>query len=153
MDKPISLLIKTSLVTVHGEDSLEQVEKVLASHDLTYVPVVDAMGSTFGIITAHDLVHFHSMKKNPRTVQAWEICTHRPVEVDAHTTALDVARLMVAKRIHHVLVTKSGRLIGVVSSFDLVEKYLLDGDDAVDSPPPPKADKRHSASIPNGYTY
>jgi CBS domain-containing protein len=153
MNKPICSLIEQTLVTVHTEDFLETVESVLDLHDLTYVPVVDMHGRVFGIITAHDLVHFHTLKRNAKVVRAWEICTHHPVEVDADASVLEVAELMVTKKIHHVLVTRDGSLLGVISPFNLVEQYLLEDKDAFDNVQQSNPEKKLSASTPNSYTY
>lgn len=134
MDKPISSLLSGEcVITVHTDDSLDRVENILDAHNQTYVPVVDADGSVFGIITEHDLVHFHALRKNARSAYAWEICTHRPVQVSADTPVLEVSRLMVKRKIPHVLVTDHGVLIGVVSPFDVVAKYLLN-DDSLKAP-------------------
>lgn len=127
MFKPISSLMERDVVTVDIDDSIEKVESVMNSHDVTYVPVIDEGGAIFGIITARDLLHFHSLKKNPKSVRGWEICTHRPVEVEAQVSVIEAAKLMVDRKIHHLLVTEKGALIGIVSSFDLVEKFMLKG--------------------------
>lgn len=153
MDKPISSLMEKDVVTVHTDDSLEKIEGVLDLHNRTYVPVVDANGVIFGIITAHDLVHFHSQKKNAKATHAWEVCTHRPIEVNSHTLVLEVAKLMVNKKIHHVLVSEDGHLKGVVSSFDLVEKYLLDAKNMFGTQQVPHANSWHSVSTPHSYAY
>lgn len=152
MDKPISSLINRQPVTVLTEDTLDRIESILDAHDLTFVTVLDMHGVIFGIITAHDLLHFHAAKKNPKAAHAWEICTHRPIEVHAAQPTMEVAKLMVKRKIHHVLVTENGSLLGVVSSFDLVEKYLLDGL-SQDDEKPERAKKIHSAMLPNSYLY
>lgn len=152
MDKPVSSLIDRQPVTVLTEDTLDKVESVLDKHGLTFVAVLDMHGAIFGIITAHDLLHFHATKRNPKLMHAWEICTHRPIEVPAGQSVIEVAKLMVKRKIHHVLVTENGALLGVVSSFDLVEKYLLDGVN-FGSEKPQHIRKTHSAMLPNSYRY
>lgn len=119
--------MERDVVMVDIDDSVEKIESAMNSHDVTYVPVVDERGAVFGIITARDLLHFHALKKNPKSVRAWEICTHKPLEVEAHVPVIAVAKLMADKKIHHILITKNGALVGIVSSFDLVEKYMLSG--------------------------
>jgi CBS-domain-containing membrane protein len=52
--------------TADTEDTVERVEELLRSHRLSSVPVVDAKGAIFGIISASDLLHFHWMRKTPR---------------------------------------------------------------------------------------
>ncbi|MDA1116993.1 MAG: CBS domain-containing protein [Proteobacteria bacterium] len=61
--------------TVGTEDTIENVDTMLTSHKLSAVPVVDAKGVVFGIVSSLDLLHFHAAKKNPKAVRAWELCT------------------------------------------------------------------------------
>ncbi len=127
MDRPISQLMTRTVLTADTQDTVESVEDLLNSHRLTSVPVVDAGGTVFGIISAPDLVHFHAAKKNPKAVRAWEICTYKPIVVGPATPVGEVARLMVRNRIHHVVVTENGSILGFVSSLHFVEQYVLKG--------------------------
>ena len=34
----------------------------------------------YGYISGADLLHFLEKRGNPRTTQAWELCTYRPIE-------------------------------------------------------------------------
>jgi CBS domain-containing protein len=66
------------------------------------------------------------LKQNPKAVRAWEVCTctHKPVEVAADASIQEVGRLMIERGIHHVLVTRDGELLGIISSLDFVEAFL-----------------------------
>lgn len=88
------------------------------------MPVLNADGTVFGIITATDCSQLRLSKKNPKAVKAWELCTYKPLVVGADTPAAQVARMMLKKRIHHVLVTEDGALRGIVSTFDFVQQYV-----------------------------
>ncbi len=127
MNKPISHMMTKSVWTVDTQDTVEKVEHLLNSHRLSSVPVVDSKGVIFGIISAPDLVLFHSGRKNPKAILAWEICTYKPIEVGPTTPVGDVARLMVKNRVHHVVVTENRKVQGFVSSLDFVEQYVLKG--------------------------
>jgi CBS domain-containing protein len=127
MDKPISYMMTKSVQTADTEDTVERVEELLRSHRLSSVPVVDAKGVIFGIISASDLLRFHSMRKNPKAVRAWEMCTYKPLEVGPATPVGEVARLMVENKIHHVIVSEDRSIQGFVSSLDFVEQYVLKG--------------------------
>jgi CBS domain-containing protein len=47
---------------------------------------------------------------------AWQIRTYKPVSVSVDTSVADVARLMPERRTHHVVVTRDGAMVGVVSA-------------------------------------
>jgi CBS domain-containing protein len=124
MEKPVSSMMTKSVWTVQSEDTVEKIDEVLNSRRLSSVPVVDAKGKIFGIVSARDLVLFHSMRKNPKVVRAWEMCTFDPIQVKPDASIRDVAAMMVEHKIHHIVVTENGSVVGFVSSLDFVRQYL-----------------------------
>jgi CBS domain-containing protein len=54
------------------------------------------------------------------SLHAWQLCTYKPVTVQGDASIQEVARLMVERQIHHVVVVEQGRVAGVVSSLDLL---------------------------------
>lgn len=126
MDKPISSLMERSVKVVDLDATVDEVETLLDANGLSSVPVIDPDGAVFGIISAPDLVHFHHLRKNAKAVRAWEVCTHKVIEVPPDMPVKDAAKLMVLKKVHHLIVRKDADFMGVVSSIDLVDKYLLD---------------------------
>ncbi|MBS1196919.1 MAG: hypothetical protein H6R18_704 [Proteobacteria bacterium] len=129
MSRPVSEVMTAAVVTVDTQDTLDKVEEVMDSHHLTSVPVVDSKGVVFGVISACDLVRFHNMHKNLKSQRAWEMCTYKPLVVAPTASSVEVANMMVDKRIHHVLVVEDGRVTGIVSSLDLIERHLLKNGD------------------------
>jgi signal-transduction protein with cAMP-binding, CBS, and nucleotidyltransferase domain len=127
MNRLISHMMTKSVWIANTEDTIEKVEDLLSSHRLSSVPVVDADGAIFGIISAPDLVLFHTQRKNPKAIRAWEICTYKPIEVGPSTSIGEVAVLMLKNKIHHVVVTENKKVQGFVSSLDFVEQYVLQG--------------------------
>lgn len=106
------------------DDTVEEVEAMMKSHRISSAPVYDTDGAILGIITATDLVKFHSVGKDPKSVKAWEICTYRPVEVTPDTPLEEVADLMLTHRIHHVVVMENEKMKGIVSALDFVKLFL-----------------------------
>lgn len=126
LDEPISKIMTRSVHTAGLEDTVENVEERLGSCHVSSMPIVDAKGEIFGIITISDLLRFHESGKNPNAVQAWELCTYRPVCVSPAATIREVAELMVKNRIRHIIVSENRAVVGFVSAFDFIEKYVLD---------------------------
>ena len=125
MDRPISEIMARSVRSVFTEHTVKKVEDDLKRLKLHAVPVVESNGTVFGIISSADLVSFHASKKNPKSVRAWELCTYKPISVPPNTSMKEVAKLMVAHRIHHVLITDGPELKGIVSTFNFLEQFLL----------------------------
>ena len=126
MEGKVSEIMTRTLWSVLESDSVEKVEELMNRHRLSSVPVVDARNAIFGVISNADLLRLHERHGNPKTVQAWELCTYHPVEVNPATPAIDVARAMIKHRVHHVAVTENGTLVGYVSSLDFVQRFVLD---------------------------
>jgi len=125
MRKQITSLIGENIITVKLNDTVETVEKVLDSHQLSCVPVINTDGECFGVISAPDLVHFHNARKNPIAERAWEMCTHKIIEVSADISVKEAAELMVKNNIHHLVVIEDGSIKGIVSSIDIIRGYVF----------------------------
>ena len=127
MSRPITAIMQTQATTVDMDATLERVEEVLRLHHLSAVPVIERPhGAVLGIISARDLAQAHHDKRKAGEVHAWEICSYKPVEVAPGTPVGEVARLMVARDIHHVLVTDKKAIVGIVSALDFVRQFIED---------------------------
>jgi CBS domain-containing protein len=116
------------VISVQADTTIAAVTDQLLRHHLSFVPVMDHSGGTLlGVISADDLLKFREGKRDPDTVQAWQVCSYRPVEAAPDSPAREVARMMVERRIHHVIVTSDKNVLGVVSSLDFVRHYGAGG--------------------------
>ena len=126
MNTTISTLMQRRVWSVDMDDTIAQVDALLAEHGLSWAPVLDAGRAVIGVISATDLLQFHAQERDPATVRAWQLCTYKPISVDQATPLGEVARVMVERRIHHVVVTGEAGLVGVVSSLDFVRICIAD---------------------------
>jgi len=126
MNTTISSLMQRQVWSVDMDDTIAQVDALLAEHGLSWAPVLDAGRAVVGVISATDLLQFHAQERDPAAVRAWQLCTYKPISVDQATPLGEVARVMVERRIHHVVVTGDAGLVGVVSSLDFVRICIAD---------------------------
>jgi len=125
MDLRVSSLMTAPVTTVRADDSIGAVADTLRQHDLSFVPVIDKPnGAVLGIISASDILHFQAAGRELQSVLAWQICAYNPIAVEPDALASDVARLMLERQVHHVVVMKDHALVGVVSSLDFVRLFL-----------------------------
>jgi CBS domain-containing protein len=123
--QPISSIMARDVVSVQADDNLVAVTDALLRHGLSFVPVLDRAGGTLlGIISADDVLQQRQRGRDPDKLHAWEICAYRPVEIGPDTPVGEVARMMVERQIHHVIVTQNRSLLGVVSSLDFVRQFM-----------------------------
>lgn len=127
MERPVSSIMTTPVRSVHMDDTVEAVGKELHRHHMSFVPVVDnPNGAAIGVISTSDLLQFKLTKRDPKSVRAWEICSYKPIEADPDESIADVAKKMVERGVHHVIVMRGGSMKGVVSSLDFVKQYISD---------------------------
>lgn len=125
MDKPISSMMVEQTTSVDMDATIEEVEATLRAGGVSALPVTErTQGSVIGLISARDLVRFHSEKKNPAAIHAWEVCTYKPVEVAPDVPVSEVARLMVTQGVHHVVITEDKEIRGIVSALDFVRQFM-----------------------------
>lgn len=125
MEQTVSSLMSSPVRTVGADDTVESVSEQLTENGLSFVPVIDTPdGALLGIIRADDIVQFKAAKRDPLAVRAWEICSYKPLEVTADASLSEVARLMVERQEHHVVVMEKDTVAGVVSSLDFVKEFI-----------------------------
>jgi CBS domain-containing protein len=125
MNTPISTLMNAPVWSVDMDDTVEAIEALMARQSLSWVPVIEPNGAAVGVISQSDLLQFNLRKQDSANVPAWQICTYKPIAVSADTSVAEVARLMVERRIHHVVVTRDDAMVGVVSALDFVRTFVL----------------------------
>lgn len=123
MSALIGSLMSCPVSTVGMDDAVAQVERLLTEKGLSWVPVVDAGGTVIGVVSGSDVLHFHAQQRDPLAVRAWQLCSYKPLSFDEATPIDEVARAMVTRHIHHVVVTRRDALVGVVSSLDFVRTF------------------------------
>ena len=108
------------------DDTIAEVESLFARQGLSWAPVLEPKHLIVGVISASDLLQFHAQGKDPTAVRAWQVCSYKPISVSPDTPVSEVARLMIKSKVHHVVVTDSEGIAGVVSSLDFVRTFVRD---------------------------
>ncbi len=143
-------LMRTDVVTVPYSAPLSEVERVLADNRISGAPVVDEVGRIIGVVSVRDLVERYAADPDARPRRGhgyFELSTEELEEEDldsfevpeeAEETARDVmtaqihtvpggaglkeiADAMCTHKVHRVLVEDQGRLLGLISTLDILE--------------------------------
>jgi CBS domain-containing protein len=117
-------MMQREVVFADIDDSIATVEQRMNERQLSWLPVLEGGSTVIGVISSVDLLQFHALDRRADDVRAWQLCSYKPFTVTPQTPASEVARVMVARRIHHVVVIGPSGLEGVVSSLDFVQRYL-----------------------------
>lgn len=121
---PVSTIMTVHAWSANIDDSLAEVEKIMAKRNLTSIPVMDSKGAIFGIVNWRDLLRCRAAKTNLRAVQAWEICGVKPLVVHPDDSIHAVAKMMLEREVPDVVIMENGSVKGFVSTFDFVQRLL-----------------------------
>lgn len=135
-------IMTTSVVTVAPDTSVFDIARLLLTHRISAVPVVDADARLVGIVSEGDLMRrpetatqeprswWLSLLGGPEDAAREYVKTHgrraadvmtRPVITVAEDTAVvAIARVLEERRIKRVPVVRDGRVVGIVSRADLL---------------------------------
>jgi CBS domain-containing protein len=142
------------VITVHENETVKEVAKILTKHGISGLPVVDGEEEMVGVITEQDLIvrnkklHFpeyiylldsiiyleslrdfeEEFKKMVGT-KVGEVMTRDIISVDKENPIEEIATLMVEKGINRVPVLDSGELVGIISRADIVNLLAEEGGD------------------------
>lgn len=115
MNVKVDDLMVADVVVARPTDVVGELRDRMLDHRISALPVVDDDGHPVGIVTSSDLVEEHPPELGVTEVMSTEVLVVPRYE-DVHIAA----RVMRNHRTHHVVVTEGRKVVGVLSSFDLL---------------------------------
>jgi CBS domain-containing protein len=119
--------MQTELRTIRGTDTLVDAIALLAESHVSGVPVVDDHGRLVGVLSNSDILETIAEHNDPEEREAifaetmiQDIMTPRPQTITPDALVKDAAQRMLYLEVHRLFVELEGRLVGVVSTTDLV---------------------------------
>jgi CBS domain-containing protein len=104
-----------AVVMVSPDDTLGEVREKMMGLDIGAIPVVDEDGMLRGIVSAEDLVTDYEA-----TIPVSRVMNSPVLTLEPEDEASEAARTMREQGCHHIVVTRGERVVGIVSSFDLL---------------------------------
>lgn len=147
----VAEIMERDPVTVSPEDTVETLLRVLRTHELPGVPVVNGGGRAVGIVTEADLVmvdeeedlrlplhidlfgaqiflgpvkRFEERFRKAIAATVGDMMTEDPITVDADSDVKEAARIIAERRHNRLPVVEHGRLVGVVTRLDVLEALV-----------------------------
>ncbi len=115
MNVKVDDLMVADVVVARPTDVVGELRDRMLDHRISALPVVDDDGHPVGIVTSNDLVEEHPPELGVTEVMSTEVLVVPRYE-DVHIAA----RVMRNHRTHHVVVTEGRKVVGMLSSFDLL---------------------------------
>src|SRR4030095_16418139 len=115
LNAKINDLMARRVITAQRHHTVEHVRGMMTRNRGHAIPIVDSEGGAAGIVTSADLVAAKGEGSPVSQVMSEHVYTV-PAYNDAHVAA----RVMRKHRIHHIVVTHEKKVVGLISSFDLL---------------------------------
>lgn len=128
-------LMERNILSIPAAMPLAEIQHLFVVAGIYGAPVIDVTGVVVGVISAIDLLRAadqvldedidpgESVEKDLRSAPiALDIASPDPIWVSPTTPVDRVAQLMQRERIHRVLVGEGGKLEGILTTFDLLER-------------------------------
>lgn len=136
MNAKVKDLMSPSVITTQASATVDRTRRLLQRNGIGSVPVVDAEGHPVGIISASDLIPELNGNSPIRSIMTDKVYT-----VPEYDDVSVAARIMRNHGIHHVVVTHEQKIVGIISSFDLL-KLVEDHRFVAKNAPTPSRRKR-----------
>ena len=114
-------LMSTDPVTIDPRDTLSKAKNLMDAGSFRRLPVVDD-GRLVGILTERDLREYTGYLESTRVNAAMRTAL---VTVTPSNTVEDGARLMLKHKIGGLPIVADGKLIGIVTTSDLLKAFLI----------------------------
>lgn len=141
-------IMRRKVVTVSGEMTLRELAKLFVEKRISGAPVVDGRQKLIGVVSQTDLVRYERETGVARAVPAYyrdheewvlarglqledpdfsrveDIMTPAVLTADEMTPVTELAKTMLRRRIHRLVITRDGRLKGIVTTTDMLRALL-----------------------------
>lgn len=138
-------IMHADVVTVRNNQTIKELAQVLIDHRITGAPVLDESGRLVGVVSQTDLVRrqresdeavevpaYHQsldrwlgrqgfQVEAPEYARVGDVMTPAVLSADVAAPIEELARMMSRKGIHRIVITREGKLAGIVTSMDLLE--------------------------------
>jgi PAS domain S-box-containing protein len=105
--------------TIPASAGVDQAIRQMRQYNIGCV-VAEAAGKPVGVFTFHDLTVLLSRNARIADITLSEVMSPNPIFVQTSTSVWSAAQAMQQAGIRHLLVMRSGRLVGVLSEHDIV---------------------------------
>lgn len=113
-------LMTRNVVAIGPERSIAEAVKKMVERNVECLPIVQ-FGELQGLITFRDIIEkVVYAKRVPRKTKVKDVMAKKMITCRPDSTVIEVVKLMKNKRLRRVpVVNKEGRLVGIITDFDL----------------------------------
>lgn len=131
----ISSIMSVKIITLKKKDDLEKAEHLFKKHKIRHIPVVEGE-SIIGMLSYTDLLRIsfadaidddenevESLVYNMFTIE--QVMAKNVISVTSDTSIKEVAKILAKKEFHALPVVDDDKLVGIVTTTDLINFLLM----------------------------
>jgi CBS domain-containing protein len=126
-------IMQTNLWTVRGDDTVADAVALMAENHVSGLPVIDPHGRLVGVLSSSDVLEAEAESGGKDDLDRLfnetlvrDIMTPRPQTLTVEATIKEAAQRLLYLEIHRLFIEQEGKLVGVVSTSDLVRAMALE---------------------------
>jgi len=125
IDEPQSMYIyeimSKNVVKVNHEISALEISKIIVKRRVSSVSIIDNDNKIIGIVTEKDLIREVCAKNIlANTLTAAKVMSSPLITISKNSSINDATKLMVEKKIKHLAIHENNDVIGIVTTYDLI---------------------------------
>jgi CBS domain-containing protein len=114
-----------NVLTVEATECVADAAKTMSRHHVGSVIVTGDHGKTVGILTERDILsRVVAAGADPNLLHVSDVMTRKVVACTLDTTITRAEQIMAGHRIRHLPIIEDGRLVGMISSRDILAHEL-----------------------------
>lgn len=126
-DLTVREAMTTSPATISAQSTVVEAARLLATHDVGSLPVLDE-GTLVGMVTDRDLVvQVLAKDADPHKVTVDEVCSENPVVATSDEPLANALDRMAREQLRRLPVVEEDRLVGILAQADV--SRAADADD------------------------
>jgi CBS domain-containing protein len=127
-DSPtVESIMKKNVISIDGSMTVRDAARMMDDASIGAVVVMEN-GIAVGIVTERDLVRRVMAKGKDLTTNVKEIMSSPVIVINPDDSVWELAQLMKTRRIHRVPAVKENRLVGMVTTSDVVRLCSIGSD-------------------------
>ncbi|HDI45945.1 MAG TPA: CBS domain-containing protein [Candidatus Omnitrophica bacterium] len=120
----VSKIMTTKVVKVEANTPVKEICRVLISHKVSGVPVVDGENNLLGFVSERDIISKIG-ERGFLNKRALEVMNKEVLAVDKDASSEEVTKIFMTNPYRYIPVVKKGKLVGIISRKDLIDHLML----------------------------
>jgi CBS domain-containing protein len=120
-------VMKKSVISIDSSMTVQDAAKMMDDASIGAIVVIEN-GIAIGIITERDITRRVVAKGKPLSTNIKDVMSSPLVLINPDDSVWDAAQLMKSRRIHRIPAVKDNRLVGIVTTSDIVKLCSIGSD-------------------------